>query len=79
MRGGEGCGSFIIYRLLGWSLSICFLCIEAVAGDRVIKVHHCYYLGGLLSGLGVGHGCLWRQFLREWVSDRSFSCWLGYG
>ena len=48
----RGCG-------LGWSccfVSLCFLCIEAAAGDRAIEVHRCCCPGGLLGGLSAGSG-----------------------
>jgi len=48
-----GCG-------LGLSCMISFpcLCVEAAAGDHPIEVHCCCYPGGLLGGIGAGHGGL---------------------
>ena len=138
LLGGIGAGRGGLYGLsmIGFAeghplfISFLFLHIEASASDQEIEVHHCYYLGGFLSGLGVGQGGLgliynievawlvvlhlfslnrgchrqsrdqgpllllcgwtpmwprcgaWRlleEFLREWVSDRSFSYWLRHG
>lgn len=55
----RGCG-------LGWScfISFQFLCIEATTGDHAIKVHRCYYPGGLLGG-PVQEEVGWGAFLRE--------------
>ena len=48
----RGCG-------LDWSFCfvyLCFLCIEAAAGDHAIEVHRCCCPGGLLGGLSAGSG-----------------------
>ena len=49
-----GCG-----LCLSCIISFPFLCVQATAGDHVIKVHYCCCLGGLLGGIDAGWGGLY--------------------
>jgi len=61
VHGVEGWWAFLreVVGSIGLAfISFRFLCIKVAAGDHVIKVHCCFYLGGLLGGPCAGRGGL---------------------